>query len=138
WIFNIKDYMSKVGRVHLPPPTHLTFTGPGYVLCSFCPRPFDFEEGAVPIPYAHSNVDSDEVIYYVDGSFMSRKGIDVGSITLHPYGIPHGPQPGLLELSLGAKETGELAVMVDTFRPLKVTKLCTTIDDANYPYSWQY
>ncbi len=138
WIFNIKDYMSKVGRIHLPPPTHLTFTGPGYVLCSFCPRPFDFEEGAVPIPYAHSNVDSDEVIYYVDGSFMSRKGIDIGSITLHPYGIPHGPQPGLLEQSLNAKETGELAVMVDTFHPLKVTKLCATIDDANYPYSWQY
>ena len=138
WIFNIKDYMSKVGRVHLPPPTHLTFTGPGYVLCSFCPRPFDFEPGAVPIPYAHSNVDSDEVIYYVDGSFMSRKGIDVGSITLHPYGIPHGPQPGLLEKAIGARETGELAVMVDTFRPLKVAKVCETIDDPGYPYSWQY
>jgi homogentisate 1,2-dioxygenase len=92
----------------------------------------------VPIPYAHSNVDSDEVIYYVDGSFMSRKGIDVGSITLHPYGIPHGPQPGLLEASLNAKETGELAVMVDTFQPLKVTKVVEKIDDANYPYSWQY
>lgn len=138
WIFNIHDYMPKVGRVHLPPPTHLTFTGPGYVLCSFCPRPFDFEPGAVPIPYAHSNVDSDEVLYYVDGNFMSRKGIEVGSITLHPYGIPHGPQPGLLEKSIGAKETGELAVMVDTFRPLHVAKVADTIDDPGYPYSWKY
>jgi homogentisate 1,2-dioxygenase len=138
WIFNIKDYMPKVGQVHLPPPTHLTFTGPGYVICSFCPRPFDFDPNAVPIPYAHSNIDSDEVLYYVDGNFMSRKGIDAGSITLHPYGIPHGPQPGLLEKSLESKETGELAVMVDTFRPLKVAKLCEKIDDAAYPYSWQY
>jgi homogentisate 1,2-dioxygenase len=138
WVFNIRDYMPKVGRVHLPPPTHLTFTGPGYVLCSFCPRPYDFEPGAVPIPYAHSNIDSDEVLYYVEGNFMSRKGIESGSITLHPYGIPHGPQPGLLEKSLEAKETRELAVMVDTFRPLKVAKLCETIDDASYPYSWQY
>jgi hypothetical protein len=132
------DYMPKVGQVHLPPPTHLTFTGPGYVICSFCPRPFDFDPNAVPIPYAHSNIDSDEVLYYVDGNFMSRKGIDMGSITLHPYGIPHGPQPGLLEKSLTAKETGELAVMVDTFRPLKVAKVALTIDDAGYPYSWQY
>jgi homogentisate 1,2-dioxygenase len=138
WIFNIRDYMPKVGRVHLPPPTHLTFTGPGYVICSFCPRPYDFDPDAVPIPYAHSNIDSDEVLYYVEGNFMSRKGIDAGSITLHPYGIPHGPQPGLLEKSLGAKETAELAVMVDTFRPLKVAKLCKTIDDESYPYSWQY
>jgi len=138
WIFNIRDYMPKVGRVHLPPPTHLTFNGPGYVICSFCPRPYDFDPEAVPIPYAHSNIDSDEVLYYVDGSFMSRKGIDIGSITLHPYGIPHGPQPGLLEKSLSAKDTAELAVMVDTFRPLQVAKLATTIDDGNYPYSWQY
>jgi homogentisate 1,2-dioxygenase len=97
--------MPKVGRVHLPPPSHLTFTGPGYVMCSFCPRPFDFDENAVPVPYAHSNVDSDEVLYYVEGNFMSRRGIEMGSITLHPYGIPHGPQPGLLEKSLGVKET---------------------------------
>jgi homogentisate 1,2-dioxygenase len=138
WIFNIRDYMPKVGRVHLPPPSHLTFTGPGYVMCSFCPRPFDFDENAVPVPYAHSNVDSDEVLYYVEGNFMSRKGIEAGSITLHPYGIPHGPQPGLLEKSLGAKGTQELAVMVDTFKPLKVAKLAGTIDDPGYPYSWQY
>jgi homogentisate 1,2-dioxygenase len=138
WIFNIRDYMPKVGRVHLPPPTHLTFTGPGYVICSFCPRPYDFDPEAIPIPYAHSNIDSDEVLYYVDGNFMSRKGIETGSITLHPYGIPHGPQPGLLEKSLGKKETAELAVMVDTFRPLKVAKVCGAIDDPNYPYSWKY
>jgi len=138
WIFNIKDYMPKVGGIHLPPPTHLTFTGPGFVLCSFCPRPYDFMPDTVPIPYAHSNVDSDEVLFYVDGNFMSRKGIEAGSITLHPYGIPHGPQPGLLEKSLSAKETHELAVMVDTFRPLKVAKACESIDDPGYPYSWQY
>ena len=138
WIFNIHDYMPKVGRVHLPPPSHLTFTGPGYVLCSFCPRPFDWEENAIPIPYAHSNVDSDEVLYYVEGNFMSRKGIEVGSITLHPYGIPHGPQPGLLDKAIAAKGTKELAVMVDTFKPLHVTAQAEEIDDANYPYSWQY
>lgn len=138
WIFNIDDYMSKVGRVHLPPPVHLTFTGPGYVVCSFCPRLFDWEENAVPIPYAHSNLDSDEVLYYVEGNFMSRKGIEVGSITLHPYGIPHGPQPGLLDPSIGQKETAELAVMVDTFRPLQVTPASEEIDDADYPYSWKY
>ena len=136
WIFSIHDYMSKVGKVHLPPPTHLTFTGPGYVLCSFCPRPFDWHEKAVPIPYAHSNVDSDEVIYYVDGDFMSRRGIEFGSITFHPLGIPHGPQPGLTEKALGAKETNELAVMVDTFRPLKVAKPSLEVDDPTYPYSW--
>lgn len=136
WIFNINDYMPKVGKVHLPPPTHLTFTGPGYVLCSFCPRPFDFHENAVPIPYAHSNVDSDEVLYYVDGNFMSRRGIEIGSITLHPQGIPHGPQPGLTEKSIGAKETNEVAVMVDTFRPLKIAKAAMAVDDDKYPYSW--
>ena len=138
WIFNIRDYMPKVGQVHLPPPAHLTFTGPGYVVCSFCPRLFDWDEKAIPIPYAHSNVDSDEVLYYVEGNFMSRKGIEIGSITLHPYGIPHGPQPGLLEKSLGEKETKELAVMVDTFAPLNVAAQADDVDDANYPYSWQY
>jgi len=134
--FNIRDYMPKVGRVHLPPPVHLTFNAPGYVLCSFCPRLFDWEPDAIPVPYAHSNVDSDEVLYYVDGEFMSRKGIDVGSITLHPYGFPHGPQPGLTEKSIGAKKTEEYAVMVDTFRPLKVAKAAEQIDDPKYPYSW--
>jgi homogentisate 1,2-dioxygenase len=136
WIFNINDYMPRVGKVHLPPPTHLTFNSPGFVLCSFVPRPYDFHEEAVPIPYAHSNVDSDEVIYYADGRFMSRKGIEVGSITLHPSGIPHGPQPGLAEKSLGKKETNELAVMVDTFRPLHVAKAGLKVDDPKYPFSW--
>jgi homogentisate 1,2-dioxygenase len=93
WIFNINDYMPKVGKVHLPPPVHLTFAAPGFVVCSFVPRPFDWHEEAIPIPYAHSNVDSDEVLYYVDGQFMSRRGIEIGSITLHPAGLPHGPQP---------------------------------------------
>jgi homogentisate 1,2-dioxygenase len=138
WVFNIKDYMPKVGKVHLPPPVHLTFTGPGYVICSFCPRLFDWHESAVAIPYAHSNVDSDEVLYYVEGQFMSRKGIEVGSITFHPYGLPHGPQPGLLEKSLGAKETLEMAVMVDTFKPLTLSRRAEEVDDGKYPYSWQY
>jgi homogentisate 1,2-dioxygenase len=136
WIFNIRDYMPKVGKIHLPPPTHLTFEGHGFVLCSFVPRPFDFHEKAVPIPYAHSNVDSDEVLYYVEGEFMSRRGIEVGSITLHPAGLPHGPHPGLVEKSLGAKETRELAVMVDTFRPLHVAAAGMAADDPDYPLSW--
>jgi homogentisate 1,2-dioxygenase len=136
FIFSIHDYMPKVGKVHLPPPTHLTFNAPGFVLCSFCPRPFDFHEQAVPIPYAHSNVDSDEIIYYCEGTFMSRKGIGLGSITFHPQGIPHGPQPGLTEKSLGAKSTDELAVMVDTFRPLKTARAAMEVNDPTYPYSW--
>jgi homogentisate 1,2-dioxygenase len=136
FIFNINDYMPKVGKDHLPPPTHITFMGPGYVICSFVPRPYDFHEEAVPIPYAHSNVDSDEILYYCEGNFMSRMGIEVGSITFHPQGIPHGPQPGLTEKSLGAKETDELAVMVDTFRPLKAARAAMQVDDPNYPYSW--
>jgi homogentisate 1,2-dioxygenase len=136
WIFNIGDYMPKVGKVHLPPPVHLTFDAPGFVVCSFVPRPFDFHEKAIPIPYAHSNVDSDEILYYVEGQFMSRRGIEVGSITLHPAGMPHGPQPGLLEKSLGATETNELAVMVDTFRPLHVATAGLAADDPDYPYSW--
>jgi homogentisate 1,2-dioxygenase len=136
WIFNIADYMPKVGKIHLPPPAHLTFDGPGFVVCSFVPRPFDFHEQAIPIPYSHSNVDSDEVLYYVEGEFMSRKGIEPGSITLHPAGLPHGPQPGLTEKSLGAKETRELAVMVDTFRPLLVAREGLEADDPDYPLSW--
>jgi homogentisate 1,2-dioxygenase len=114
----------------------VTFDGPGFVLCSFVPRPFDFHERAIPIPYSHSNVDSDEVLYYVEGEFMSRKGIEPGSITLHPAGLPHGPQPGLTEKSIGAKETRELAVMVDTFRPLLVAKEGLEADDPDYPLSW--
>ncbi len=136
WIFNINDFMPAVGKVHLPPPVHLTFTAPGFVICSFVPRLFDFHDDAIPIPYAHSNVDSDEVLYYVEGNFMSRKGIVSESITLHPMGYPHGPQPGLLGGSLGAKETREMAVMIDTFAPLTVARDGQEIDDADYPLSW--
>ena len=120
WAFNIYDFEPIVGRVHQPPPVHQTFQGDGFVVCSFCPRPYDFHPEAVPAPYNHSNVDSDEVLYYASSEFMSRKGIEFGSITHHPDGIPHGPHPGRAEASIGAKYTEELAVMMDSFRPLKV------------------
>ena len=136
WIFNIRDFMPAVGKVHLPPPVHLTFTSPGFVVCSFVPRLFDFHDDAIPIPYAHANVDSDEVLYYVEGNFMSRKGIEEESITLHPMGYTHGPQPGLLEKALGQRGTRELAVMIDTFAPLTVTDQADEVDDADYPLSW--
>ncbi|GAB4177910.1 MAG: homogentisate 1,2-dioxygenase [Calditrichia bacterium] len=136
WALNIKDFMPIVGKVHQPPPVHQTFSGPNFVVCSFVPRLFDFHEQAVPIPYHHSNVDSDEVIYYVEGNFMSRRGIEKGSITLHPEGIPHGPQPGLAEPSLEKKETAEYAVMVDTFFPLTCTRDSDEVDDKQYPFSW--
>ena len=136
WAFNIKDFEPIVGRVHQPPPVHQTFQGDGFVVCSFCPRPYDFDPEAVPAPYNHSNVDSDEVLYYASSEFMSRKGIEFGSITLHPDGIPHGPHPGRAEASIGAKFTEELAVMMDTFRPLKVAKDAIKIEDPKYHKSW--
>jgi homogentisate 1,2-dioxygenase len=136
WAFNIHDFEPIVGRVHQPPPVHQTFQGDGFVVCSFCPRPYDFHPEAVPAPYSHSNVDSDEVLYYASSEFMSRKGIEYGSITLHPDGIPHGPHPGRTEASIGAKATDELAVMVDTFRPLKVAREAMPIEDGNYYRSW--
>ena len=136
WAFNIRDFEPIVGRVHQPPPVHQTFEGDGFVVCSFCPRPYDFDPNAVPAPYNHSNVDSDEVLYYASSEFMSRKGIEFGSITLHPDGIPHGPHPGRAEASIGAKETNELAVMMDSFRPLKVAKQALAIEDPNYHKSW--
>ncbi len=136
WALNIEDFEPKVGRFHLPPPVHQTFDCDGFVVCSFCPRPYDFDEAAVPAPYNHSNVMSDEVIYYASSEFMSRKGIEYGSITLHPDGIPHGPHPGRAEASVGAKETNELAVMFDTFRPLKVAKGAEGIEDQGYFRSW--
>ncbi len=136
WIFNIHDFEPRVGRFHLPPPTHQTFEGDGFVICSFCPRPYDFDPSAVPAPYNHSNVMSDEVLYYANSEFMSRKGIEYGSITLHPDGIPHGPQPGRTEASIGVKETNELAVMVDTFHPLLVSKLALDVEDREYYHSW--
>jgi homogentisate 1,2-dioxygenase len=136
WAFNINDFEPIVGRVHQPPPVHQTFEGDGFVICSFCPRPYDFDPEAVPAPYNHSNVDSDEVLYYASSEFMSRKGIEFGSITHHPDGIPHGPHPGRAEASIGAKETNELAVMMDSFRPLKVAKQAMDFEDPSYHKSW--
>jgi homogentisate 1,2-dioxygenase len=136
WAFNINDFEPIVGRVHQPPPVHQTFQGDGFVVCSFCPRPYDFHPEAVPAPYNHSNVDSDEVLYYASSEFMSRKGIEFGSITHHPDGIPHGPHPGRAEASIGAKYTDELAVMMDSFHPLKVAKQALEFEDKDYHKSW--
>ena len=136
WAFNIRDFEPIVGRVHQPPPVHQTFEGDNFVVCSFCPRPYDFGEDAIPAPYNHSNVDSDEVIYYASSEFMSRKGIEFGSITHHPDGIPHGPHPGRAEASIGQKWTNELAVMMDSFRPLHVAKAAARIEDPTYHRSW--
>ena len=136
WAFNIHDFEPIVGRVHQPPPVHQTFEGDGFVVCSFCPRPYDFGENAIPAPYNHSNVDSDEVLFYVSKEFMSRKGIEFGSITHHPDGIPHGPHPGRYEASIGQKWTNELAVMMDSFRPLRVAKGAAKIEDPEYHKSW--
>ena len=136
WAFSIHDFEPRVGRVHLPPPVHQTFEGEGWVLCSFGPRPFDFEPDAVSAPYSHQNVMSDEVLFYANAEFMSRKGIEMGSITLHPDGLVHGPQPGRTEQSIGAKGTSELAVMVDTFRPLLVSREALAVEDASYLLSW--
>ena len=134
--FNIEDFEPITGRVHQPPPVHQTFDGPGFVLCSFVPRLFDYHPLAIPAPYNHSNVDSDEVIYYVEGDFMSRKRIERASFTVHPNGIPHGPHPGTYEGSIGKERTDELAVMVDTFRPLQLTSHALALEDETYPYSW--
>ena len=137
YIFNIDDFSPIVGKHHMPPPTHQTFEGHNFVICSFCPRVLDFHPNAIPIPYNHSNLDSDEVLYYVEGDYKARKGIEVGSLTLHPQGIPHGPHPGTIEKSLGKTFTNELAVMCDTFRPLYPTKAALAIDDPAYPDSWK-
>ena len=134
--FNIKDYHPKVGRIHLPPPVHLLYTTDAFVICNFVPRPFDFHEAAIPAPYFHNNVDSDEVLYYLDGDFMSRKGVSAGSLTWHPGGIPHGPQPGRTEASVGVERTDEYAFMIDTFEPLKPTVKVQECEDDNYPQSW--
>lgn len=136
YAFSIHDFEPITGRVHQPPPVHQTFEGNNYVVCSFVPRLFDYHPQAVPAPYNHSNIDSDELIYYVDGDFMSRKNVTRGMITLHPGGIPHGPHPGAVEKSIGAKETKELAVMVDTFHPLMLTKQALEIENENYTMSW--
>jgi homogentisate 1,2-dioxygenase len=136
YIFSIHDFEPITGRVHMPPPIHQTFDGKDFVICSFVPRLFDYHPQAIPAPYNHSNIDSDEVLYYVDGEFMSRKHVTRGMITLHPSGIPHGPHPGAVEKSIGAKETPELAVMVDTFRPLQLTNYALEIEDQDYEMSW--
>src|SRR5213593_1426894 len=129
YIFNIEDFEPITGRVHQPPPTHQTFQAHNFVVCSFVPRKYDYHPLSIPAPYNHSNIDSEEVLYYVNGNFMSRRGIDVASFTLHPHGIPHGPHPGAAEASIGQERTEELAVMVDTFRPLKLTRWAQQYDD---------
>lgn len=134
--FSIHDFEPITGRIHQPPPVHQTFETPAFVVCAFVPRLFDYHPQAIPAPYNHSNVDSDEVLYYVDGDFMSRKHVEKGMISLHPTGIPHGPHPGAVEKSIGKKETQELAVMVDTFKPLKITRDALAIEDPLYYRSW--
>ena len=124
------------GRVHQPPPVHQTFESRAMVVCSFCPRLYDYHPYAIPAPYNHSNIDSDEMLYYVDGDFMSRNDIAAGHISLHPAGVTHGPHPGAMERSVGKKETDELAVMIDTFKPLMVTEEAMKIDDGKYWKSW--
>ncbi len=136
WGFSIHNFEPITGRVHQPPPVHQTFETATFVVCSFCPRLYDYHPKAIPAPYNHSNIDSDEVLYYVDGDFMSRNNIEQGHITLHPKGIPHGPAPGAMERSIGQKDTLELAVMVDTFKPLMVTEDAMKIDDGKYYKSW--
>ena len=136
YTFNINDFMPITGKIHQPPPVHQTFQSKGFVICSFVPRLFDYHPKAIPAPYAHSNVDSDEVIYYAEGEFMSRKDIERESITYHPMGLPHGPQPGKIEESIGAKQTNELAVMIDSFNKLSITKEAMSVNDEDYPFSW--
>lgn len=136
YAFSIHDFEPITGRIHQPPPVHQTFQGRNFVICSFVPRLFDYHPLSIPAPYNHSNIDSDEVLYYAEGNFMSRRGIERGSFTLHPGGLPHGPHPGTVEKSIGAKETKELAVMIDTFRPLYLTQDSLDFLDDNYPMSW--
>ncbi len=136
YAFSIHNFEPITGRVHQPPPVHQTFQTRGFVVCSFVPRLYDYHPLAIPAPYNHSNIDSDEVLYYVDGDFMSRKHVEKGMITLHPGGIPHGPHPGTVEKSIGARETRELAVMVDTFKPLLMTEYAAGIEDPHYYQSW--
>ncbi len=136
YAFSIYDFEPLTGRIHMPPPIHQTFQAPGFVVCSFVPRLYDYHPEAIPAPYNHSNIDSDEVLYYVEGEFMSRNDVEAGMITLHPAGIPHGPHPGAMERSVGQKETRELAVMVDTFKPLQLTEDAIATEDADYYLSW--
>jgi homogentisate 1,2-dioxygenase len=136
WAINVEDFEPIVGRIHQPPPVHQVFESGGFVVCNFVPRLFDWHPEAIPVPYHHTNIGTDEVLYYASERFMSRKGIEYGSITLHPDGFPHGPHPGTIEPSLGKKETDELAVMIDTFRPLIISREAEEIEDPAYPRSW--
>jgi homogentisate 1,2-dioxygenase len=136
YAFSIHNFEPITGRVHQPPPVHQTFQARGFVVCSFCPRLYDYHPLSIPAPYAHSNIDSDEILYYVEGEFMSRKHVERGMMSLHPMGIPHGPHPGTAEKSIGKKETLELAVMVDTFGPLFLTEEAMRIEDPAYYRSW--
>jgi len=136
WAISIHDFEPITGRVHQPPPVHQMFEANNFVVCSFCPRMYDYHPQSIPAPYNHSNIDSDELLYYVDGDFMSRNDIEAGQITLHPGGIPHGPHPGAYERSIGKTETHELAVMIDTFKPLMVTDEAMKLDDGKYYKSW--
>ena len=138
WALSILDFEPIVGAIHQPPHVHQTFEGPGFVVCSFVPRPYDFHAGAIKVPYHHANVDSDEVIFYSSGDFMSRSGsgIGAGSISLHPGGFVHGPQPGSVEAAVDKERTEEVAVMVDTFRPLRLGPAALAVDDEAYPWSW--
>jgi homogentisate 1,2-dioxygenase len=136
YAFSIHNFEPITGRIHQPPPVHQTFEGHNFVICSFVPRLYDYHPQSIPAPYNHSNIDSDEVLYYVDGDFMSRNHIEKGYISLHPGGIPHGPHPGAYERSIGQKDTQELAVMIDPFRPLRITEAALQINDPNYIKSW--
>jgi homogentisate 1,2-dioxygenase len=136
WTFNVEDFEPLTKRVHMPPPAHQTFEGRNFVICSFCPRKLDWDPLAVPVPYAHSNLNSEELMYYVTGSYGARRGVESGSITLHPSGLAHAPQPGRAEAALGATETDELAVMCDTFHPLRLSRFARDLDDGVYAYSW--
>ena len=138
YIFSIHDFEPITGRVHMPPPIHQTFEAEAFVVCSFVPRMYDYHPQGIPAPYNHSNIDSDEVLYYVDGDFMSRKSVVQGQITLHPGGIPHGPHPGTVENSIGKEKTEELAVMIDPFKPLMLTEDAIAIEDESYHKSWQH
>jgi homogentisate 1,2-dioxygenase len=136
YAFNLEEFAPITGKLHQPPPAHATFEAPGAAFCAFVPRLFDYHPLAIPVPYNHSSVDCDEVLYYVSGNFMSRRGVEEGSITLHAAGAPHGPQPGAVESSLGKKSTDEIAVMVDTFRPLLLAGAALDCEDPEYFKSW--
>ena len=137
YAISIHDFEPITGRIHQPPPVHQMYEGHNFVVCSFVPRKYDYHPQSIPAPYNHSNIDSDEVLFYAEGEFMSRRGINRGSFTLHPGGIPHGPHPGTAEASIGKEGTDELAVMVDTFRPLRLTQTALDLEDRDYAYSWK-